>query len=318
MTSLLLFAALLAQQPPLENATPHQKAYAGSVDSTLGQLGNGPLWAGYSEKIIPGQRGQMCWGHEAGSVKLEGPTALVVLVRIENGKVDRVQTISPDCRVDAGGLPFYWIDAVPPAASVAWLKTQVTRPPIERTDSLVHAIALHDDSSADAALQDLASSAHPQKIREKAILFSGVSRGSRGVAILRQLLENDPDDRIREKAVMALCLGKQPAGLDAAIAAAKNDKSARVRGQALFWLAQKAGEKEAAQAIAGALASDPDRQVKEQAVFALKQLPDDQGVPLLIVVAKNNADPAVRKKAMFWLGQSKDPRALDFFTQVLK
>jgi len=41
-------------------------------------------------------------------------------------------------------------------------------------------------------------------------------------------------------------------------------------------------------------------------------------VPLLINVAKNNPDPAVRKKAMFWLGQSKDPRALDFFTQVLK
>jgi hypothetical protein len=25
----------------------------------------------------------------------------------------------------------------------------------------------------------------------------------------------------------------------------------------------------------------------------------------------------VRKQAMFWLGQSRDPRALDFFAQVL-
>jgi HEAT repeat protein len=52
-------------------------------------------------------------------------------------------------------------------------------------------------------------------------------------------------------------------------------------------------------------------------VFALKQLPENQGVPLLIEVAKSNPDPAVRKKAMFWLGQSTDPRALDFFAQVL-
>jgi HEAT repeat protein len=58
--------------------------------------------------------------------------------------------------------------------------------------------------------------------------------------------------------------------------------------------------------------------VKEQAVFALKQLPEDQGVPMLINVARNNPDPAVRKKAMFWLGQSKDPLALDFFAQILK
>jgi hypothetical protein len=35
-------------------------------------------------------------------------------------------------------------------------------------------------------------------------------------------------------------------------------------------------------------------------------------------VAKNNPDLAVRKRAMFWLGQSKDSRALDFFSQVLK
>jgi hypothetical protein len=38
----------------------------------------------------------------------------------------------------------------------------------------------------------------------------------------------------------------------------------------------------------------------------------------LIGVAKNHPDPAVRNKAMFWPGQSKDSRALDFFAQVLK
>jgi hypothetical protein len=34
-------------------------------------------------------------------------------------------------------------------------------------------------------------------------------------------------------------------------------------------------------------------------------------------VAKTNQNPAVRKQAIFWLGQSKDPRALDFFAEVL-
>jgi len=37
----------------------------------------------------------------------------------------------------------------------------------------------------------------------------------------------------------------------------------------------------------------------------------------LIKVAKTNQNPAVRKQAMFWLGQSKDRRALDFFAEVL-
>jgi len=57
--------------------------------------------------------------------------------------------------------------------------------------------------------------------------------------------------------------------------------------------------------------------VKKKAVFALSQLPKDEGVPLLIEVAKTNKNPAVRKQAMFWLGQSHDSRAVEFFEQVL-
>ena len=40
-------------------------------------------------------------------------------------------------------------------------------------------------------------------------------------------------------------------------------------------------------------------------------------VPKLIDVARSHRDPAVRKQAMFWLGQSRDPRALAFFEQIL-
>jgi hypothetical protein len=58
--------------------------------------------------------------------------------------------------------------------------------------------------------------------------------------------------------------------------------------------------------------------VKVRAVAALGQLPKDEGVPLLINVARTNTNPAVRKRAMHWLGQSKDPRAVDFFESILK
>ena len=70
-------------------------------------------------------------------------------------------------------------------------------------------------------------------------------------------------------------------------------------------------------AIDGAIENDPDTEVKKQAVFALSQLPKDEGVPKLIQVAQNNRNPEVRKQAMFWLGQSEDARALDFFEKVL-
>jgi len=57
--------------------------------------------------------------------------------------------------------------------------------------------------------------------------------------------------------------------------------------------------------------------VKKKAVFALSQLPRDEGVPKLIEVAQTNHNHEVRKQAMFWLGQSHDPRALEFFEKIL-
>jgi HEAT repeat protein len=103
--------------------------------------------------------------------------------------------------------------------------------------------------------------------------------------------------------------------VDAIIGVARHDPSAHVRGQALFWLAQKAGKRAAA--ITEAIENDPETDVKKHAVFALSQLPKDEGVPLLIQVAHTSGNPAVRKQAMFWLGQSQDPRALAFFEQIL-
>lgn len=44
---------------------------------------------------------------------------------------------------------------------------------------------------------------------------------------------------------------------------------------------------------------------------------DGEGVPLLINLVKTNKNPAVRKQALFWLGESRDPRALDFLEQIL-
>jgi HEAT repeat protein len=97
---------------------------------------------------------------------------------------------------------------------------------------------------------------------------------------------------------------------------ARNDQNDDVRGKALFWLGQKAGL-EASRAIKEAVDEDPERAIKKKAVFALSQLPPDEGVPLLIDVAKTHRDPAIRKQAMFWLGQSGDPRALDLFEEIL-
>ena len=76
--------------------------------------------------------------------------------------------------------------------------------------------------------------------------------------------------------------------------------------------------KKAGASITAAIENDPDMQVKKKAVFALSQLPQDESTPQLMRVADSNSNPAFRKEAIFWLGQSKDPRALEYLETILK
>jgi hypothetical protein len=89
------------------------------------------------------------------------------------------------------------------------------------------------------------------------------------------------------------------------------------RDQAVFWLGQAAGDSATAHLTSIALDNAVDRDVREHAVFALSQRPRDEGVPALISIARTNRDPELRRKALFWLGQSHDPRALDLFEELI-
>jgi HEAT repeat protein len=91
----------------------------------------------------------------------------------------------------------------------------------------------------------------------------------------------------------------------------------RTRRSAVFWVGQ-AAEEAATRGLDELVAGDTvDRDVREAAVFALSQRPREEGVPALIRIVRTHKDPEIRRKALFWLGQSEDPRALDLFEELL-
>jgi hypothetical protein len=91
----------------------------------------------------------------------------------------------------------------------------------------------------------------------------------------------------------------------------------RARTQAVFWLGQAAEAPATAGLTELVGEAAIDREVREQAVFAISQRPKDEGVPALVNIVRTSRDPAVRKKALFWLGQSGDKRALDLIEELL-
>lgn len=89
------------------------------------------------------------------------------------------------------------------------------------------------------------------------------------------------------------------------------------RKQALFWLGQEAEDAAMRGLDSIAATSDEAIEVREAAVFALSQRPADEGVPALIRIARGHGDARLRRRAMFWLAQSGDPRAVDLFEEIL-
>jgi HEAT repeat protein len=106
------------------------------------------------------------------------------------------------------------------------------------------------------------------------------------------------------------------------IARDADGRSKGARQDAMFWLSRFASG-----AVAGR-PNDPfadeeedesaDDDLKSHAVFVLSQLPREEGIPQLLQVARSNKSWRVRSKALFWLGQSGDPRAIDLFESVLR
>ena len=89
------------------------------------------------------------------------------------------------------------------------------------------------------------------------------------------------------------------------------------RSQATYWLGQEAADAAAA-GLKEIIASDDDVQVRNQAVFALSQRPNDESVPALITLIRSrDTDPRIKKQALFWLGQKDDDRALALIEEIL-
>ena len=305
-----------------------------------------PSWIAWKVPSVDGRSQSCCWYHNngdnrygcglepreagaamtrpqqpAGPVPLEAGTTLLVMARIANGKIERVRTFSDDCPLDAGGRTVRLIDGVTADASVRWLSDLIAATVAADPKSSIHNSALSAlgstaGSAADAALTKFADASQPSGLRRQAIFWIGQSRGAAGFATLKAMLDRETAVEVRRTLVQAISRSRVPEATPALIAIAKNDKDPTTRGEALFWLAQNAGRTAAAE-ITAAVQNDPDTNVQVRAVQALSQLPKDDGVPRLIDVARSHKNPKVRERAMFWLGQSKDPRAAKFFEEIL-
>jgi HEAT repeat protein len=321
---LLAFALPLAAQPKLlVNAQLKTQSAASGLETTFRALLSAqpqPAWIGYSVPAVrPNSLGCEYVRENlstAGIVHLEPPDSAIIMFRVDANAVTRIRSLSPYCGIDAGGVPVHWLNDVQPAQSVALLSTFVSDR--ERFgDSIVGAIAQHSDASADQALDRFLAATQPFSVRQRAVSWMGTTRGRRGFDVLKKLIAGDPDERIRERAINALANSREPDAADLLTSIARTDKNVRMREQAVSALSRRQGPA-IVETLSKIIESDPEIQVKRRAIQSLNGLPEGAGVPVLIQVVRTSQNAEVRKHAMNTLQQSRDPRAMAFFEDVLK
>ncbi len=154
-----------------------------------------------------------------------------------------------------------------------------------------------------------------RETRKSAVFWAG-QIGNAGTAREIATLVNDPDQEVAKSALFAISQQKDDEAARVLIAAARDDDvSSEVRKSAVFWLGQTASDR-ATEGLKSMI-SDENTEVKKQAVFALSQMKTDKSLDALIDIARTSKDREVRKSALFWLGQSNDPRALKLFEEIL-
>jgi len=60
-----------------------------------------------------------------------------------------------------------------------------------------------------------------------------------------------------------------------------------------------------------------DREMREQLIFVYSQRREEAASDKLCQIGKTDPDRELRKKAIFWLGQSRSPRAVQCLQELI-
>ena len=104
-----------------------------------------------------------------------------------------------------------------------------------------------------------------------------------------------------------------------AIARDSSSGSRSTRHEAAFWLAQFSAAKLDGRGESFVAPDDDDDRddPRSSAIFALSQLRNREGIEPLLQIARTNHEARLRRRALFWLGESVDPRAIALFGEIM-
>ena len=257
----VLGATMLAQAP-ISNARVETRTVARGLEQEVSAVASRPgaSWIAYRVAKHAGPERLCCWDNgrcaledggsvginsvDSGRVMLEPPAELLVFARVEQGRVGKLRMFTPDCSIDAGGMPVVWLEGVDPTDSVAWLAGLVASTPDSSSwnkpvvNPALGAIAMHAAPEAVTTLIKMAKDDASSRVRGQALFWLANRAGREAIQAITAAIEDDPDTEVKKKAVFALSQMPKDDGVPKLIQVARTNRNPAVRKQAMFWLGE--------------------------------------------------------------------------------
>ena len=122
--------------------------------------------------------------------------------------------------------------------------------------------------------------------------------------------------RVAAELVLPLVLADAPDPWPLFLKVARDESRPRdLRRNVMMWLSNGVSEH---LGLTAARDNTDDDEMRTQAVYVLSQRPKQESVPQLIELAKSAPHASARRSAIYWLGQTGDPRAVDVYEELLR
>ncbi|HUQ82520.1 MAG TPA: HEAT repeat domain-containing protein [Gemmatimonadaceae bacterium] len=229
-----------------------------------------------------------------------------------------VQTAKSDPDQETREQAVFWLGQVRSERAITLLEDILKNSPDkEIKDKALFALSQHRSTRAGKALRDFAENEREdEELREQAIFWLGQQGTEDNANYLKGLYSRVKRDALKDKIIFSLSQQHGFGNPEWIMQIALDSKeSIEMRKQALFWAGQTGASTESFATLYDKM-TDPE--IKDQLIFVFSQRGRDaKAIDKLMDIAKNDKDKELRGKAVFWLGQSRDPRALKLLEDLI-
>jgi HEAT repeat protein len=187
---------------------------------------------------------------------------------------------------------------------------------VEVKKSALRSLAETKSPKAQARLLEVARSDGNAELRKQAVRVLG-ERGEAAVDDLLKLFDTEQVPEVRRAALQSLSEIKSTRVEDKLFEIARSNDTVDIKKHAIRMLGERVSKRSFEFLSATAQSNDANAEVQVQAVRAISERRSEESVPLLIKIARSHPNQMVRKQAIRSLGESGDPRAVEFFREVL-